>query len=498
MPQMTTLISGIPARSIWLHRIVGFVIPLFCAWVFYVTLSHEAQRKVLSLQSVENYAFAVYNQLLYNFSREGHFFQTIHRGYDDNWMWSGHKAGLLPVVSWLYGLRPSPVWLAQLQLGAVALGAFPAYHLGRLAIGGIAGGLLGLALYFGYPPLYHLALQDYQDTALAMPALMVLLYFRHRQKWLGFALACLLACLVREEIALMVALLGFGVPGTLKQRATLGFIGAAVAALYLGTVWLVWHGEMTFEAPAQSQFRHWFSTFPPNLPPILYDKQEAWTFYSALLSPLQWLSVGSPLTLLPGLGGLFVHVHVNPGNGVERVWAPGFHIHHLAPIAPLFIGASIETLGSLMRLARRLATRAERLELFERIEPAIRWSLYILAGVLVARELPKGVEVLKLEPTLSLASRAYPVHPVWTLVRQVPLDAVIATDTFASLAVSARRESYTYDESIQDKLRGREIWDVADYLLINARDARWKEAAMARPGAELVGQGGGYWLVKVR
>jgi len=465
-----------------------WLLPALCAWIFYISLSHEAYRRILALDTVENYGFAVFNQLLYNFSHHGAFFQTIHRGYDNSWMWSGHKAAILPLVGKLYGLRPSPFTLAQIQIGLVSLGAFPAYAFGRLTIGGCLGGLTGLGLYFAYPPLYFIALNDYQDLILAVPFLMMALYMSRRGSLVGFIITAFIACLTREEVALMMTLVGFGVPGGIKRRMLFGLSGAAVGLLYLTGVYLLFHDQMTYEATAQTQLKA-LLTWPPNLPELMYDKAEAARYYLGFLKPVHWLAFGSPITLLPGLGALAMHALVNPGNGVDRVWNAHSHIHHLAVVMPLIIAASLETLGWIVI---RLRGRSSLPRWVSSLVPV---GVITVAIVLTAPVLRDG---LKLRLAISPAVQSWPISPVWTLVAQVPAEAVIATDKHASLAISVRRESYTYDESLEEKLRHQDPLKHLDYILVRLSDQQWLRRAQAFPGAAVVGEAGGYRLIKLK
>ncbi len=476
--------SPVAARAGAIVRSLHWSLPVAAMVLFFVSLSHEAARRILALQTVENYGFAVFNQLLWNFSQSGSFAQTIHRGYVDSWMWSGHKAALLPLVGYLYGLRPGPVWLAQIQIGAVALGALPAYALGRWILGGLCGGLLGLTFYFAYPPLYYMALSDYQDIVLAIPALMLALYWSRRKSVVGFGLSALIACAAREEIALMVMLLGFGVSGGWRVRLKYGAIGFGVAAVYLATVYGVFHQEMHYESSAQTQLAAMLAHLPA-LPPILYDKAAAARFYAGFVLPVQWLALASPLTLLPAAGALAVHLFVNPGNGVDRVWAVQAHIHHLAPLVPLVVAGSLEAAGWVRSRIGRLGRVSRPLETLAAV---------LLVGWAVAGTVPAW-KALGLHVQTDLETRAYPVHPAWKLARLVPAGSTVATDTFASLAISSRSNAYTYDESLAEKVNNGDPLMHLDAILVNRKDKYWVDRAMAREGARVVGARGDYVLI---
>ena len=170
-----------PKAEGWRSKL-HWLIPLVGAWLWFCALSVQSQAQVAGLENVENYALAVFCQLFYNFSEHGIWAQTIHFGYVDSWMWSGHRTGILPLVGWIYGLDPGPEWLCRLQILMVSLGALPAYGLGRIAIGRVWGGITGMVLYLGYPPIAAIALQDYQDLVVGIPLVMLAVWQSRRKK----------------------------------------------------------------------------------------------------------------------------------------------------------------------------------------------------------------------------------------------------------------------------------------------------------------------------
>ena len=126
-----------------------WLIPLVAAWVWFCTVANRSSELILSLNGVENYALAVFCQLFWGWSSFGEWAQTIHFGYVDAWMWSGHRVGWLPFMGWAYGLDPNPVWLTRIQIAVISLGALPAWGMGRDEIDERWGGFAGLLLYLG-------------------------------------------------------------------------------------------------------------------------------------------------------------------------------------------------------------------------------------------------------------------------------------------------------------------------------------------------------------
>ena len=100
---------------------------MFCCFLlrgFYATAVSTSWARIEALQTIEPYAMAVHEQLLKNLSETGAWFQTIHRGYDDAWTWSGHRALTLPVVGWIHGFNPSALWLSKILFWVYCLVPF--------------------------------------------------------------------------------------------------------------------------------------------------------------------------------------------------------------------------------------------------------------------------------------------------------------------------------------------------------------------------------------
>ena len=207
-------------------------------------------------------------------------------------------------------------------------------------------------------------------------------------------------------------------------------------------------------------------------------------FYVPFLQPLHFLALLNPAALLPALGGMFFHLTAPAHGGVDAHWRG--HIHHMAPVALFLVVATIDGIGMLVKASVR----------------AGKWRAYLLAiaglGALattIALARP-WMSFLDLKPQiwpLATIERA----PEWDLAEQIPVDAVAATDTWASLTIANRRYAYTYDESLRDKLPGAGI-EALDWILVNRRDRKWLRAATAASGAEIMGESEDYVLVKLR
>ena len=136
-----------------------------------------------------------------------------------------HFEPLLVVFAPLWWLWPDASLLLVSQAAAVAAGAVPVYLLGRkhLASDWTAAGF-ALA-YLLHPATQWLALDDFHVVALAAPLLLWGFWFLDEDRLLPFAAAAFAACLTKEEIGLVVAVMGLWYALRPGRR----WVGAAIA-----------------------------------------------------------------------------------------------------------------------------------------------------------------------------------------------------------------------------------------------------------------------------
>ena len=133
-------------------------------WIFWSTAVSTSLSRIAAMQTIEPYAFAVHEQLMFNFAENDSFFQTIHSGYDDKWTWSGHRAITLPLMSYIYALHPSAQWLAQVMIFFVTTGAVACGGLLRTTFRSHWAFFWGVVVYCTCPATIALSLQDYQPS----------------------------------------------------------------------------------------------------------------------------------------------------------------------------------------------------------------------------------------------------------------------------------------------------------------------------------------------
>ena len=460
-----------------------------CSVIWLGTTLCTADARLAALQTVEPYTFATHEQLLFNFLRYGHFFQTVHVGYTDEWTWSGHRAFTLPVVAWIYGLHPSPFWLWRIQIVAVLLGVIPAMVIGRRALGSAWGLALGGSIYLATPTVMIMALQDYQDMVFALPFLMcTFACMMHRRAWV-VVVGAVVAVLAREECVPLLLLIAIVVlpqkdPETLRRPWSLWvrnvLIAFVIAGLYTcfhlafpvgqggrnvpaGTLWSLM-GEGEVGIPMEG---------------FLYLQD----FYPLMMVPLGWFAWLSPLTLLPGLGVLFAHMTMPSDFGVNRNWAG--HVHHLAPAVTFLVVASIQGTATLLRVGDRLRSRR-----------AGRWFVGLMGIALATFTLIQtGAWAREHKVILALLPRAPTwTHPVWELAAQLPADATPIASRSVVVALSSRSVAYTYDGSLGER-EPRLGLGAGTHLIADTRDRALMVRVQGMPGATTVAQAEPFVLI---
>jgi hypothetical protein len=477
----------------WIPHIVSLVVLLVAGMYFWGTAVSTAWARLASLQTIEPYAFAVHEQLLFNFAAEHDFFQTIHKGYDDTWTWSGHRALTLPMTGLLYGLAPRPLWLAQIMLTGVLLGVIPAALLGMRATRSGLGLAWGGLVYLGAPVTMVMATQDYQDLVYALPFLVFAIWAMGSGRWWLTLIGAVVAIMPREEcVPMAVAIAALCPPWDREQgrpRWRLWLLNIAIALAVAGT--FTWWSERYFplassghDMPLSSAVKGITGQTGGGvifLEGWLYLEQ----FYSLLWIPLGFLVLAAPNTALPGAALILLHMTVPEGHGVDRSWSG--HCHHMAPAAAFLLSAMIEGGGRLLRLIAggEGAGRVPRSVL----------AVGLAAGLLAwsGRTWQDWSVYYNLVTGFSAQTPAWE-HPVWSLVRQLPDDAIPIASKDASIAISNRARSYTYDESLGQKAPHAGL-AAGTHLIADSRKYELVSWGMAMPGAEVVAEAAPFILI---
>ncbi len=470
------------------HLISAALVAL-AALAWWSTVSSTSAARIAAMQPIEAYAFAVHEQLMWNFADSGEFFQTIHKGYDDAWTWSGHRALTLPVTALLYGLDPSPWWLARLLIAGVLSGVIPAALIGRRALGSGWGIALGGLIYLTAPVNALLALQDYQDLVFALPALTWALCAMGARGWWWAPLGAAVAVMPREECvplavaAALVAVRWRKTGGRLPRPDWLPWLRTIALTAAVAGGYAVW-AEARFPIATSGHDMPLANAVgflldgPPNL---FLDGWPFWSrFYAVMFVPLGFLAMLSPLTVAPAIALIALHLTVPHGHGVDRSWSG--HAHHMAPAMAFLTVATIEGAGRLLRLCgahlgRRAAAGLGVIAIAYAAGSSVQWAGHYN---LVRTPIPTAPEW---------------AHPVWYLAGELTADDVPIVPREASIAASARTRSYSYDGSLTTKAPRKGL-GAGNVMIADTRQSGVVEWGLSMAGAEIVAERSPYVMIR--
>ena len=281
-----------------------------------------------------------------------------------------HVEPIYFLIAPLYWLWSDPRALLVLQATIVALGALPAYWLARAQLGDGLPALVFPAAYLLFPALQAANRFDFHAVTLASALLLFAAYGLLSRHTPLFLVSGLLAAATKEEIPLLIAMMGL-YAAFVQRRWRLGLAVAAASALWSLIAVLVI--VPAFNTSGRSPYLNYYEGADGTDPmgaaaPLswallerLFTPANAW-YVARLLLPTGGLSLFSPTTLAFLAPSLVINLlSDNPQmHELER-------FHYAASLAPLVIVSAImgtawlsrrlgDGGGSLTPRARRVAT----------------------------------------------------------------------------------------------------------------------------------------------
>jgi hypothetical protein len=479
----------------WLPILAPWLVLAVAALAWWSSFASTSAARIAALMPIEPYAFAVQEQLLHNFNETGSFFQSIHKGYDDDWTWSGHRAVTLVINGYLYGLDPDSFGLARLQGFWMLLGAIPAALIGRRVLRNRWGVAVGGLIYLGSPPVMALAMQDYQDLVFATPALVFAFWAMGAKHPLWAIAGAMVAVMPREEcvpMAVIVAMLA--IPWAHREQ---------FESWKQRVEWKRWAWNMGITVLLAGSYAWWAEANYPlsdghDMPlenavaglggdQLFLDGWPYWDrFYAMIFVPLGILALFSPLTLLAALGLVVLHMTVPGGHGVDRSWAG--HSHHMGPIMGFMLPATIEGTARALRLLPFDHPRLQRAKIVLPIALGLGLGGYGLSCY------GSWAKDFNLRSTLVPVAPQW-TNPAWRLIEQVPEGEVPIVSRITASVAANRDEAYTVDGSLPYKQEMRGL-AAGTWMLVDTRQQGMLNRAQSMPGAEVIDQDGPYVLVQ--
>lgn len=398
------------------------------------------------------------NQTIWN-TAHGDWFRITNQEVDLTNRLGYHVEPILLPIALLYRFHPSPELLLVLQATVVALGALPLYALARLR--GLSSWLaLSFALAFLLNPTIQAAnWLEFHPVTLAPTFLMAAFYFLVAGRTRRFALFALLAASCKEEIGLLVAMIGLYAwlglrrPGLGLTTMALGggwsllaVFGVQQAAAGGNIHWgrYAYLGETTLEKLATLATR-------PDVIAAQLRRADVGRYFFELLLPVGFTALLAPEVLLLALPSLAINLLADftPMHQVTT-------LIYAAPVSPFVMLAAV--MG-----AARVNERWSQASLKQRQAFAFQTAaaFVVLGGALIGQRLwgylPGSGHHLPLTVT-EHHRRAE------AILAQIPPDAAVSAQDRLNPHVSGRRTLYIFPRV-----------DDADYVLLDVTGPAWPQ-----------------------
>ncbi|MCS6827152.1 MAG: DUF2079 domain-containing protein [Caldilinea sp.] len=418
------------------------------------------------------------NQTIWN-TAHGDWFRITNQEVDLTNRLGYHVEPILLPIALLYRLHPFPETLLVLQATVVALGALPLYALARLR--GLNGWpALSFALAFLLNPTIQAAnWLEFHPVTLAPTFLMAAFYFLIAGHTRRFALFALLAAACKEEIGLLVAMIGLYAWLALRRPglglttmalaggwSLLAVFGVQQAAAGGNIHWgrYAYLGETTLEKLATLATR-------PDVIAAQLQRADIGRYFFELLLPLGFMPLLAPEVLLLALPSLAINLLAD-FNPMHRVTT----LIYAAPVAPFVILAAVMGVARVnkrmcqtpvkvnkMPFGQTPSATQRRLDADERKALVFQAAaaFFVLGGAVMGQRLwgylPGGGNHLPLTVT-EHHRRAE------TILAQIPPDAAVSAQDRLNPHVSGRRTLYIFPRV-----------DDADYVLLDVTGPAWPQ-----------------------
>ncbi|MBE7471074.1 MAG: hypothetical protein DPW09_05280 [Anaerolineae bacterium] len=265
-----------------------------------------------------------------------------------------HVEPILLPISLLYLIYSGPEILFVFQSIVVALGAIPVFALARFKLHNDGLALIFALVYLMFPAIQGATLLDFHAVTLAPTFLLAAFYTLETRRPGLFALFAILAAACKEDMTLLVMMLGFYAL-FINRQYRLGLLTIALSAL--------WAFVAVFVIPpafAGSENIHWnryghLGDSPLNIvlnfflqPQLVLShlqKVQALDYLCLLLTPTAFTALLNPVTLLLALPSLGINLLSN-FPPMQRANS----LIYAAPIVPAVIISSIYGVANIKRM----------------------------------------------------------------------------------------------------------------------------------------------------
>lgn len=266
------------------------------------------------------------------------------------------------VVIPAFRMFPGPSILVVLQTVALLSAIIPVMWYAAHRLGKPAAFWVGAA-FLAYPTLQYINLSEFEYLRLSIPFLAWAVYALHRRWTRTYWLMCVLALLTREEVSLVVFMLGLYSAVVRKERV-LGLATAGIALVYFLTV--VGIVMPSFRAGGDVVYQRWF----PLLSEIGHHQVKGPTEYLrrlvvVLLDPIRIANALMFLIPFELFSLLSPRLLVIAAPNVASTFSSGsmthyaFFLYYLSPSVPFIVYSAVDGMARVREWLDRSATAGE-------------------------------------------------------------------------------------------------------------------------------------------
>jgi len=217
-------------------------VPFFLLWGF--VIAYIVIFSYLGIVRYESYNSSAYDlgimiQVIWN-TGHGYFLQdSVNMGYPMTRFWMAHWEFIFILIAFVYRLISHPYTIIILQTAVIGLGAVPLYWLAKEQIHDKSTAVTFAFAYLMYPAIQNANLADVHGIVFAAPLLIYAFYFMIKKNYKMFYLFGFLALICREDVALLLVMMGIYLFMFQKDRKH-GLVTAIISGVYF----LIWFQRM--------------------------------------------------------------------------------------------------------------------------------------------------------------------------------------------------------------------------------------------------------------
>jgi uncharacterized membrane protein len=260
---------------------------------------------------------------------------------------------MLYVLVPFFWFGAGPNFLNMVMILSTAACVWPIHKTAVHYLGHQFYGTLFAALFLWNPTTQFLMWETFHPDVMAMLPLFWAWWFMTQRNWRSFTIACFIAVLWKEDVALAIVVVGFFIAAFCKGDRKYGWYTAVVAFIWFQFINKIFMGHFNDSDPF---YNSWFGSLGTSVPEValnlikhptlisdaLQEKHAA--IYSwNMLTPWGWLPLIAPFVLLIGVPQFLVNIFA------EATFLRDYRFHYAAIVLfalTISTMVAIRTLGT--------------------------------------------------------------------------------------------------------------------------------------------------------